>query len=92
MLKKEANPEVDEAHVEALGVLKRDLLDATKTTLKLAKPGLQYAFFCDAKYHGAGFVLMVEDDTKIPPSGKKSYAPVSFGCHLFNTAQLNFFY
>ena len=90
LLKKEAKLEVDETHVEALGNLKRDLFDATNTTLRLAKPGLQYVLLCDASYHGAGFLLMVEDDTKVLPSGKKSYAPVSFGSHLFNTAQLKF--
>ena len=90
MLKKEAKLEVDETHVEALGVLKRDLFDATNTTLRLAKPGLQYVLLCDASYHGAGFLLMVEDDTKVLPSGKKSYTPVPFGSHLFNTAQLKF--
>ena len=68
-MEKEAKLKVDETHVEALGVLKRDLLDETNTTLRLAKPGLQYVLLCDASYHGAGFVLMVEDDTKVLPSG-----------------------
>ena len=67
-LEKEANFEVDETHVEALRVLKLDLLDASKSTLRLAKPGLQYVLLCDASYGGAGFVLMVEGDTKVVPS------------------------
>ena len=35
----------------------------------LLKPGLQYVILCDASYHGAGFVLMVED--YVNETGKK---------------------
>ena len=64
---------------------------ATEMTLRLAKPGLQYVLLCDASYHGAGFVLMIEDyckDQKLKE--KKTYAPVAFGNRLFNTGQLKF--
>ena len=88
----EAYLEVDETHVKALEVLERHFIDATKITLQLAKPGLQYVLLCDASCHGAGFVLIVEDETKVLPSGKQNYDPVSFGSHLFNTAQLKFLF
>ena len=66
-------------------------MEATNVTLRLQKPGLQYVILCDASYHGAGFVLMVED--YVSEKGKKerkTYAPVSFGSHLFNATQLKF--
>ena len=48
-------------------------------------------FFCDASYHGAGFVLMVEDYVnETGKKEKKTYAPVMFGSHLFNATQLKF--
>ena len=53
------------------------------------KPGLQYAIFCDASYHSSGFVLMIEDYVKNNKGETvKSYAPVSLGSKVFNTAQL----
>ena len=57
----------------------------------IIKTGLQYVISCDAGYHGAVFVLMVE--YYVNESGKKekkTYAPVSFGLHLFNATQLKF--
>ena len=52
-------------------------MDATNVTLQLTKPGLQYVILCDASYHGAGFVLLVEDYVnKIGKKEKKTYAPV----------------
>ena len=44
-------------------------MEATNVTLRLPKPGLQYVILCDASYHGAGFVLMVED--YVNETGKK---------------------
>ena len=44
-------------------------METTNVTLRLPKPGLQYVIFCDASYHGAGFVLMVED--YVNETGKK---------------------
>ena len=71
-------------HHESLNTLKADLTRATDLTLRLAKPGLQYAIFCDASFHGTGFVLMIEDYL-IDQKGKtkKTYAPVFFGSRLF---------
>ena len=89
LLKKDAVIETTEEHVKALEVIKKDLMEATNVTLRLPKPGLQYVILCDASYHGAGFVLMVED--YVNETGKKrKHAPVSFGSHLFNATQLKF--
>ena len=78
-------------HHESLETLKSDLTRATNLTLRLAKPGLQYFFLCDASYHGTGFVLMIEDCLQ-DQNGKekKTYAPVSFGSRLFTATQLKF--
>ena len=61
VLKKDAVKETTEEQVNALEVIKKDLMEATNVTLRLQKPGLQYVILFDASYHGAGFVLMVED-------------------------------
>ena len=91
LLKKDAVIETTEEHVKALEVIKKDLMEATNVTLRLPKPGLQYVILCDASYHGAGFVLMVEDYVnETGKKEKKKYAPVSFGSHLFNATQLKF--
>ena len=91
LLKKDAVIETTEEHVKALEVIKKDLMEATNVTFPLPKPGLQYVMFCDASYHGAGFVLMVEDYVnETGKKEKKTYAPVSFGSHLFNATQLKF--
>ena len=91
LLKKDAVIETTEEHVKALEVIKKDLMEATNVTLRLSKPGLQYVIFCDASYHGAGFVLIVEDYVnETEKKEKKTYAPVSFVSHLFNATQLKF--
>ena len=91
LLKKDAVIETTEEHVKALEVIKKDLMEATNVTLRLPKPGLQYVILCDAGYHGAGFVLMVEDYVnETGKKEKKTYAPVSFGSHLFNAPQFKF--
>ena len=62
---------------------------ATTVVLRFPKPGLQYVILCGASYHGAGYVLLVEDylnDDKHKP--QKTYAPVSFGSKLYNKARL----
>ena len=44
---------------------------------------------CDASYHGAGYVLLVEDYLKDDKhKEQKTYAPIFFGSKLFNKAQL----
>ena len=83
--------ETTEDHVKALEVIKKDLMEATNVTLQLPKPGLQNVILCDASYHGAGFVLMMEDYVnETGKKEKKTYALVSSGSHLFNATQLNF--
>ena len=91
LLKKQIDFEITEHHHKNLETLKADLIQATTLTLRLPKPGLQYVILCDASYHGTGFVLMVEDYVKNEKNEEiKTYAPVSFGSRLFNTAQLKF--
>ena len=91
LLRKDIAFQTNEEHQKSLEVLKHDLIQATEITLRLPKPGLQYVILCDASYHGTGFVLMVEDYVKTDNRGEmKTYAPVSFGSRLFNTAQLKF--
>ena len=62
--KKDAWREDDETHVEVLEVPKRDLVDAIKTTLRLAEPSLQNKFLHYSTYHGDGFVVKVQNGTK----------------------------
>ena len=91
LLRSDEEPTLTGEHEKNLQILKNDLSKATEMTLRLAKPGLQYVLLCDASYHGAGFVLMIEDyckDQKLKE--KKTYAPVAFGNRLFNTGQLKF--
>ena len=91
LLKKDAVTETTKEHVKALEVIKKDLMEATNITLRLPKPGLQNVILFDASYHRAGFVLMVEDYVnETGEKKKKTYAPVSFGTHLFNATQLKF--
>ena len=90
-LEKIGNFKTNEEHQKRLEGLKHDLIQATDITLRLPKPGLQYVILCDASYHGTGFVLMSEDFVKTDNKDEmKTYAPVSFGSRLFNTAQLKF--
>ena len=90
LLRKHMHPTLTDAHDKHLEILKSDFLKATELTLRLAKPGLQYVLLCDASYHGAGFVLMIEDHVKDQKNKEKTYAPVAFGNRLFNTSQLKF--
>ena len=91
LLRKDIPFQTDDEHHISLEVLKHDLIQVTSITLRLPKPGLQYVILCDASYHGPGFVLMVEDFVKTENKReKKTYALVSFGLRLFNTAQLKF--
>ena len=90
-MRKDVGFKTTKEHIEARDVLKTDLRNATKSTLRLAKPGLQYVFLCDASYYGTGFVLMIENYL-LDQQGKekKEYAPVSFGSRLFGPTQLKF--
>ena len=81
--------EVTEEILDSFETLKEKLKTTATQTLRLAKPGLQYVILCDASYHSSGFVLMIEDYVKNEKGEDvKSYAPVSFGSKVFNTAQL----
>ena len=44
-------------------------MEATNVTLLLPKPGLQYVILCNASYHGADFVLIMENH--VSETGKK---------------------
>ena len=89
LLLKDVEFELQDDHLKSLETIKKDLLEATKTTLRLAKPGQHYVILCDASYYSSGFVLMIKDYL-VENDGKKkqAYAPVSFGSQLFNTSQL----
>ena len=45
---------------ESLDMLKADLIRAADLTLRLTDPGLQFAIFCHAGFHGNKFVLYFE--------------------------------
>ena len=91
LLRKNVEQFITDEHEKNLKILKDDLLKATTLTLRMAKPGMQYVLLCDASYHGAGFVLMIEDYVQGSKKGeRKTYAPVAFGTKLFNEAQLKF--
>ena len=76
-------------HLKSFDNIKKDLLKATETTLRLAKPGQQYVILCDASYFCSGFVLMIEDYLEQNFGKKKqAYAPVSYGSQLFNASQI----
>ena len=78
-------------HHESFNTLEADLTRVTDLKFRLAKPGLKYVIFCDASFHGTGFVLMIEEQLIDRKSKtKKTYAPVSFGSRHFTTTQLKF--
>ena len=89
LLSKNVEFEQQDDLMKSFETIKKDLLQATNTTLRLAKPGQQYVILCDASYYSNGFVLMIEDYL-VEKDGKKkqAYAPVSFGSQLFNRSQL----
>ena len=88
LLRKSDSFEITDEIKNAFESLKEKLNLTTTQTLRLAKPGLQYSILCDASYHCGGFVLMIEDYVKNNEESVKSYAPVSFGSKVFNSAQL----
>ena len=60
LLRKNVSFQKTEGMKNAFAIL-RDKLEITTTeTVRLAKPGLQYATLCDASYHSSGIVLMIE--------------------------------
>ena len=61
LLRKDVEFILQDEHLQSFDNIKKDLLKATETTLRLAKPGQQYVILCDASYYSSGFVLMIED-------------------------------
>ena len=89
LLRKDVEFILQDEHLKSFDNIKKDLLKATETTLRLAKPGQQYVILCDASYYSSGFVLMIEDYLEQKDGKKKqTYAPVSYGSQLFNASQL----
>ena len=89
LLRKDVEFFLQAEHLESFDNIKKDLLKATETTLRLAKPGQQYVILCDASYYSSGFVLMIEDYLEQKDGKKKqAYAPVSYGSQLFNASRL----
>ena len=83
LLRKDVEFALKDEHLKSFEVLKKDLLQATQTTLRLAKLGQQYVILCDASYYSSGFVLMIEDSLYQKGGTKKqAYAPVSFGSQI----------
>ena len=56
LLRKDVDMELQDDHLKNFETIKKDLLHATKTTLRLAKPGQQYVILCDSSYYSSGFV------------------------------------
>ena len=89
LLRKDVEFILQDEHLDSFDNIKKDLLKATETTLRLAKPGQQYVILCDASYYSSGFVLMIEDYLEQKDGKtKQAYAPVSYGSQLFNASQL----
>ena len=90
LLRKDVEFALKDKHLTSFEVLKKDLFQATQTTLSLAKPGQQYVILCDASYYSSGFVVMIEDYLYQKRGTKKqAYAPVSFCSQRFITRQPN---
>ena len=88
LLRKDVKFILQDEHLQSFDNIMKDLLKATETTLRLAKPGQQYVILCDASYYSSGFVLMIEDYLEQKDGRKQAYAPVSYGSQLFNASQL----
>ena len=88
LLRKDVEFILQDEHLKSLDNIMKDLLKATETPLRLAKPGQQYVILCDASCYSSGFVLMIEDYEEQKDGKKQAYAPVSYGEQLFNASQL----
>ena len=77
---------LDASHSEALEILKKDLVNACRMTLRIPMAGKQFILLTDASFDAAGFVLMIEDYTIAgnDQKTKKRYAPVAFGSKVFH--------
>ena len=91
LLRKESEFKITNNHHESLSSLKNDLSKACSMSLKLAQPGCQIIIVCNASFYAAGFILLIEIEDNLESeelNKDKTYAPVSFGSHLFSPAQL----
>ena len=89
LLQKDVDFSLADDHLKSFDTIKEDLLQATTTTLRLAKPGQQYLILSDANYYSSGFVLIIEDYFKHKDGSKKqAYAPVSFASQILITSHL----
>ena len=89
LLRKNVSFEITDEIKNAFETLRDKLETTTMETLRLAKPGLQFATLCDANYHSSRFVLLIEHNvTDNRGETVKCYAPVSIGSKVFKTAQL----
>ena len=90
LLRKKNEINITNNHHESLATLKNDLIKACSTSLKLAQPGCQFIFVCDASFYAAGFILLIEDNLEPEELNKdKTYAPVSLAPICFRQRNLN---
>ena len=90
LLKNSQNFIITQEHHECLDILKKSLIDATKMSLRFPLKDKHIVIMTDASMHAAGYVLLIEDYTQKEGNEgeKRQYAPIMFGSHAFNEAQL----
>ena len=68
------NPQkkINDIHQTAIEKLRIDLIQACETSLRLPEPGSQYVVVADASFLSAGYVLVIEDNTKFNLGTKKN--------------------
>jgi hypothetical protein len=89
LLQKDNEFRITEKHKEDFKLLKQDLANACKITLRLPIKDAQYVILADASFYAAGFVLMIEDHCEESKGKEKvRYAPVSFGSKVFTPSQV----
>ena len=81
---------ITQEHHECLDILKKSLVDANKMSLRFPLKDKEFVIMTDASMHAAGYVLLIEDYIQNEGNAgeKRQYAPVMFGSHAFNDAQL----
>ena len=87
LIKKDVPFKLEQQHNDAIFEINKSLLKATKVFLKLPLPEKQLVIMCDASEHAADSVFLIEDYAD--PSGKQTYAPVSFGSKKFQGGQMS---
>ena len=60
-LRKDVEFELQDDHLKSFETINKDLSQATKTNLRLAKARERHVILCDASYYSSGFVIMIED-------------------------------